>query len=195
MQSRFDAETAVAKKAITLGPDHMWVAKEQYSADLDLAQQYQKFTEELLRLGLIGIGVLAFFFDKIAIAVYFSADHKDWLLRLIALAAALFAMSGAYALRHRFLSATGVGWHIEFLRHANAGNEDKVSQKRVLRNADYRIAFRSLNRARILCGLAVAVLAAALVVAVVSFDATRLKGQPGASQTAMIDFIKHTRPA
>ncbi len=165
----------MTKKEITLGPEHMWVAKEQYAADLDLAQQYQKFTEELLRLGLIGIGVLAFFFDRIAVAAYFAADHKDWLLRLVALAAVLFAMSGAYALRHRFLTATGVGWHIEFLRHANAGNEDKVNRRRQLRNADYRLAFGSLNRARILCGFAVAVLAAALVVAVVSFDPRLLK--------------------
>jgi hypothetical protein len=93
------------------------VPESEYKADLALLDRFQGVSAEIIRLSLLGIGVLGFVLKGIIDAKPTPTWLKDSCLGiLVCVGALLFALSSFAGLLHRYLSADGFYYHIKDIR-------------------------------------------------------------------------------
>lgn len=131
------------------------IPEDQYRADLELLDRYQKYSSEIIRLSLLGIAGLAFFVVQIVSGEHVPQQFKDWIAGiLIGLSSALFVCAAAAALSHRYHSTDGLFYHFKSLRLANSDppQTDKAAETAKIRNGIYRKAGHWLTAAVCLFG-------------------------------------------
>lgn len=146
----------------------MSLSKDDYEADLALLDRYQTFSAELVRVSLLGVGVLGFFFDKVAGSTYLSVSTRQLVLTLLACAAVCFGTAAAAALAHRFLSSDGFFYHLRGLRRSTDALARTSDERQ--RNSLYRRSGRFVGASAALCGLGCFVVVAALFCAVLNYQ-------------------------
>lgn len=135
----------------------MPITEDDYKVDLELLDRYQGFSTELLRIFLLGVSLLGFFFQHVASGSHFSPESKERILLLLAAAATAFLVSSVFALGHRYFSTDGVFHHIRAARRRHSDAESaKVDE--LMRNRRYRSSTRYLAAAAVFCGLGTTVL-------------------------------------
>ena len=101
------------------------LAEDLYAHDLALHDRFKEFSDQLLKITLIGLGVFAFFFtndaDKSSLLV--GALQRNCEVRLfLSVAAVSFVLAAWAALRHRFLSSDAMFHHIRALKLITLNN-------------------------------------------------------------------------
>jgi hypothetical protein len=101
---------------------------ERYEAEIKLLDRYQSFSAELLRLSLLGIAALGFFYKD---AFLKPQDHMYILQPHIsvtsAVAALLFAGSAAASLTYRYMSTEAMRLYIEGIK-LSCGDNPSAAQ-------------------------------------------------------------------
>jgi hypothetical protein len=140
--------------------------EKQYKAEVELADRYQSFTAELLRLSLLGIAIFGFLYKE----VFLDFDRKkhplvpiDMLKTIASFSILLFGICALLALVFRYWSAESTRLYIEGLRFLKAGNQEKAE-----------LGLKSRSRAVVVCiaskaGAAASLAAGAVLVAFVFF--------------------------
>ncbi|MCP4610139.1 MAG: hypothetical protein GY845_15630 [Planctomycetes bacterium] len=112
--------------------------EKQYKAEVELADRYQGFTTELVRLSLLGIAVFGFLYKE----VFWGFDSKehpniqiDCVKELASWSIFLFGICTLFALVFRYFSAESTRYYIEGLRFFEAGKQDKARLKLKKRNS------------------------------------------------------------
>lgn len=85
------------------------IPKEAFESDLALLDRYQAFSAELVRISLLGVGLVGFFFTKPEV-------RNDLSTIASTVAAGAFAFATALALGHRYFSSDGIHYHLKSLR-------------------------------------------------------------------------------
>ena len=110
--------------------------EKRYKAEMELAERYQAFTAELLRLALLGIAAFGFLYKE-AFLEFDASQHPDVnILAAKSRAAcgiALFGLTSILALLFRYCSSETVRLYLEGLRYTEAGAEAKAAQKLLCR--------------------------------------------------------------
>jgi hypothetical protein len=94
-----------------------------YKADMILLEKYQGYTGELLRISLLGIAVLGFFFDKVASNPVLSDGSRHLILAILGIAAIIFAFAAAASLAHRYYSNEEMYYRLRQLEGAQGSPE------------------------------------------------------------------------
>lgn len=134
-------------------------------ADLKLIDRYKDFASELLKLSLLAIATLGFFFDKLATADYFSVGDRRFLLLYMASGALAFLGSGATAMLHRLLALGGTSLFIRAIRRRQAGQQegeaaDKAQGRKLYKAASFLLALSAILAAVGACIFVVSLFAA-----------------------------------
>lgn len=119
------------------------ISEDQYRADLELLDRYQKYSSEIIRLSLLGIAGLAFFIVQIVSGEHVPEQSKDWVAgMLIGTSSVLFMFATAAALSHRYHSTDGLYFHFKSLRLTNSDppQTEKATEVAEVRNSIYRKA-------------------------------------------------------
>ena len=122
----------------------MELREEYYKADIILLEKYQSYSAELLRISLLGIALLGFFFDKVSDSEAFDPGAKFSMALTLGVAAMLFAIAAAAALAHRFYSTDGIFYHIRAGRRELAlqGQSESAEERdRVEHDKNRRMTF------------------------------------------------------
>lgn len=116
-----------------LTKDDLKIEESIYKPDLEILNKYQEFSSELLRVSLIGIAAIAFFYEKHD-GHMFSLDIIIWTFISVKcmLITSLFflSLSSFCALMHRYFSTDSVTYMISSLRYANAETIEILDLKR-----------------------------------------------------------------
>lgn len=106
--------------------------EKKYQAEIELADRYQAFTAELLRLALLGIGVFGFLYKEVFID-FEVATHPDINIDLAKSLASwgiiLFGITSIFALIFRYFSSEWVRIYLEGLRYIEANCISKAEKK------------------------------------------------------------------
>lgn len=98
--------------------------EDEYKTEVDLADKYQSFVAELLRLSLLGIAVFGFLYKEIFMNLYhcglFSIIGIAKLLG--ATGVLMFGLSAASALLFRYKATEGVRYYIMAFRFSKIGD-------------------------------------------------------------------------
>jgi hypothetical protein len=138
------------------------IEEKQYKVEVELADRYQGFTAELVRLSLLGITVFGFLYKEVFWG-FNPNEHPnvqiDDVKKIASWSIFLFGICTLLALVFRYFSAESTRYYIEGLRFLEAGKQD-----------DARLKLKWRNRAVIICvvskaGAAVCLAAGAMLVA------------------------------
>jgi hypothetical protein len=120
-----------------------WLSVDEnaYKPDLEVGDRYQKISEEVARIALIGLGGIAFIVESglVGISACPRALAIAWTFVLVASFA--FGASVALALTHRFLANLGLGYHVEALRRDKQGAINEVNKCTDIRNKYYNYSY------------------------------------------------------
>ena len=133
----------------------------QFHLDIEVADRFQAFSRELLRLILASIGVVGVLIEVLDIQ-----ESQDWIKVLVALALVVLGIGVAFSLSHRYLGPDAVACHLAFLRlKARQGECDamKARRERDDRNTCLKWAPRVLTAASIALGIGAALLGVAFI--------------------------------
>ena len=114
-----------------------WPLEEKrYKTEMELADRYQAFTAELLRLALLGIAAFGFLYKE-AFLEFDTSQHPDVdILAAKTRAAcgiALFGLTSASALLFRYCSSETVRLYLDGLRFSAAGADAEAAQSLICR--------------------------------------------------------------
>lgn len=134
------------------------IEKEFYEADVAMLDRYQAFSGELLRVSLLGIGVVGFFAEKLAAALGKSMIVKGaaWC------AVGGFAAAMAFALAHRYFSTDGMFYHLRAVRRESQGKDS--NDEREDRNRIFARSGQYLGASALCFGFGVIALGVAILV-------------------------------
>jgi hypothetical protein len=113
--------------------------------DFAVQDRYQAFSGELLRISLLGLGVIGVGASKVLFPEGSSAFDLTDSVRLGVIVSLLgFAVSAGAALVHRYASVDSLSWHIQSLRRdvRDAEGDAKLAEK------ERRLRYRQFIRAR-----------------------------------------------
>jgi hypothetical protein len=152
------------------------LAEEAYQADFQIADKYQGFSSELVRLSLLGIAGYGFLFAQLppeSAAAAFLGELKRSLPLLTTGIICLGVASGA-ALAHRFFSTDCLTHQVTILRLLRRGeNAEYTSEEKVenttLLETERRDQQADLRRCRLLIVASAAFLFAGAGIAVAAF--------------------------
>jgi|GEM_PF-3044721 len=104
---------------------------ELMTVDFQLMDKFQGFSAELVRVPLLGIAVFGFLLKD----VFLVKDSSPAVVITSGLAVIFFALSGAAALYHRYLSTDSMACHIRYLRiiellEPKEGKEEEVKEEK-----------------------------------------------------------------
>ena len=143
---------------------------DELERDLKLIDRYKEFSSELLKIALVAIAVLGFFFDKLATATYFDSEARKLLLSYIANGALAFLASGGASLAHRFVALAAASFHVRAARRAKVGRpEDHVADMRRSRRL-YIVASSALLLATVLAAAGAFILVFCMFEAVALYE-------------------------
>ena len=103
-----------------------------YKSDMDVTEKYQAFSSEILRIALIGIAAIGFFYDKLGAHFLFnkiiliSLTVKDMLIASLI----LLAISSSFSLAHRYYSSDSLAYILSSLRYAKAADNELLDLDR-----------------------------------------------------------------
>jgi hypothetical protein len=136
--------------------------------DFAVQERYQAFSAELLRISLLGLGVIGVGAAKILFPEGPTAFDLTAPVRLGVVASlAGFAMSAGAALVHRYASVDSLSWHIQSLRRDVRdadGDAEQAEKERRLRYQQFVRARNALRVSATSLGFAAVTLAFALIV-------------------------------
>ena len=103
-----------------------------YKPDLAVSEKYQAFSSELLRISLIGIAAIGFFYEKLNTQLLFEKQllFSITVKEMLHLSLSLLAISSAFALSHRYFSSDCIAYMISTLRYTNAANNESSDTER-----------------------------------------------------------------
>lgn len=146
-----------------------------FSFDLELGDRYQKFSEEVARIALLGLSAIGFLLvslkgggEKGESLLLRNLDLVQWPL-LVALAA--FAAAVGSALAHRYYATDSLANHLEGLRRtkrANPGDPDEAREAQVARDVAFLWSGRLLAWAAIFLGAGAVALAVTFSIALLA---------------------------
>jgi hypothetical protein len=100
--------------------------EKQYKPEIALAEKYQAFTSELLRLALLGIAAFGFLYKE-AFALFEQSEHPAVDIATAKCFAAssmyLFGATALFALAFQYFSSETVRMYLEGLRHLVANDQ------------------------------------------------------------------------
>lgn len=136
--------------------------------DFAVQERYQAFSAELLRISLLGLGVIGVGASKVLFPAGPTAFGLSDPVRLGVVASLTgFAISAGAALVHRYASVDSLSWHIQSLRRdvrEADGDAKQGDRERKLRYQQFVRARNALRVSATSLGLAAAALAFALIV-------------------------------
>jgi hypothetical protein len=104
------------RSAVSSNPQPPLRPLDVHKAEVAVIDRYQKYSAELLRISLLGIAVLGFFFQRVATLNDISSDGKKVTLWCMGIAAAMFAVAAAACLAHRYYSTDVLDFRFRILK-------------------------------------------------------------------------------
>jgi hypothetical protein len=136
--------------------------------DFAIQERYQAFSAELLRISLLGLGVIGIGASKVLFPEgATSFDLTDPVRLGIVISLAGFAASAGAALVHRYASVDSLSWHIQSMRRDVRNADTDANQAENERRLRYKQFVRARNALRFSAtslGIAAVALAFALIV-------------------------------
>lgn len=111
-----------------LYPEDLKVDELLYKSDLAVTEKYQSFSSELLRISLIGIASIGFFYEKLATNILFTKQllFSITIKEMLIISLVLLATSSAFALAHRYYSSDSISYMISSLRYTKAAQNETL---------------------------------------------------------------------
>src|SRR3954469_760119 len=136
------------------------VPERTFQHDLDVSERYQNFSSELLRLALLGLAGIGYLLvsldpptDKKASIILAHLKEIDSYLYV---ALFCFGACAAFSLAHRYFSADGLSYHLEYLRLSLRGapeDSSRAKDERKSRNRRLKLGGFLLFAAALSIGL------------------------------------------
>jgi hypothetical protein len=146
---------------------HYPLAEHTVEHDLSVQERYQAFSAELLRISLLGLGVLGVGFTNLLFPAATITIEITPVAQLgVATSLLGFAVSAGAALVHRYSSVDSLSWHVQSLRRdvrGAAGDSEAAKIERVRRYKQFVVARNALRVSAVSLGVAAAVLAGVLI--------------------------------
>jgi hypothetical protein len=122
---------------------------ETIAHDFAILAKFQDYSAELLRLSLLGITAIGVAVSQVLLAKSSEMDNALTTLHTVRwylyVALALFCVSAAAALYHRYTSADSLAWHLQAMRRYVRGSDKDLPQANLETQARYR-QFKSSQR-------------------------------------------------
>lgn len=135
--------------------------------DFAVQDRYQAFSAELLRISLLGLGVIGIGASKVIFPeATTSFDLTDPIRLGVIAALAGFAVSAGAALVHRYASVDSLSWHIQSMRRDirdATGDAERAETERRLRYKQFVRARNALRASATSLGFAAGMLTFALI--------------------------------
>ena len=112
--------------------EELKVDESLYKSDLAVTEKYQAFSSELLRISLIGIAAIGFFYEKLSTNILFEKQllFSITIKEVLIVSLVLLATSSAFALAHRYYSSDCIAYMISTLRYTNAAQNESLGKER-----------------------------------------------------------------
>ena len=121
-------------KRYELNLGELGLSNDKVSNDFTLADKYQAFSAELIRISLIGLGVSAYFFKdgfndvKTKSFISLVMNSPD-LKRLFYWSILSFAVSASFALFYRYFSSDALAFQLRYLRLKMLDQDDAIKKR------------------------------------------------------------------
>ncbi len=133
------------------------IKEDTYKADIALLGRYQAYSSELLRLSLAGIGFIGF------LVTHKLLENEGIFVKLsFIFSVALFGLSAAFALAHRYYSSDGIYYHLRAIRNNSCDND--VKKDTDLRNTQYDKSECYLRLSAVTLGFGASFLAIGIII-------------------------------
>ncbi|MBX7170133.1 MAG: hypothetical protein K1X72_04195 [Pyrinomonadaceae bacterium] len=137
-----ESDEEFTSKSLGLTP----IDERTFSEDLQVGDRYQKFSEELLRLALLGFAGISFLITNVLLKSPPPESINKYFKIFVAISLICLGISSAAAILHRYFSTDSLSCHLVLLRRGiRKNNKDKKEYRKEKNKRDWLFALSGIS--------------------------------------------------